>query len=141
MKYYIMLLLALSVNLAPAQELAAPLPELDWRMVGSWKGEEKDQQEKGLEKHWIQHRFEDGTYIILFTMVQHGKVSTSAEKGKWWIENGQFYEQHGASETIDVYNYKFLDDLHVKFNMVSGGEDFDNPDYQFIDIKIEEDSF
>ena len=45
---------------------------LDPKMFGSWKGSEKDQQIMGVEKHWIQHRFENGTYIILFTTIEDG---------------------------------------------------------------------
>jgi hypothetical protein len=38
-------------------------------------------------------------------------------------------------------SYHFIDDTHVKFKVLHNTSDFDNPDYQFIDEKIEEDSF
>jgi len=113
---------------------------LDPKMFGSWKGSEKDQQIMGVEKHWIQHRFEDGTYIILFTVVEDGEVTTSSEKGKWWIENGDFHELHSGSKAADVYTYKFLDDDHVQFRVKSTKSNFENPEYQFIDTRLLEDS-
>ena len=45
----------------------------DVRFTGSWSGSEKDQQTPGLEKHWIQHRFDDGLFVLLFTTIQDGE--------------------------------------------------------------------
>ena len=115
----------------------------DPKLIGSWKGEEKDKQYEGVEKHWVQHRFEDGTYLILFTAVYHktGKVKSFAEKGKWWIEDGKFYEQHSGGDLPEVYTYSFIDDDHVKFKIDNSGSlEYDDPNYEFIDIRILEDN-
>lgn len=137
MKYFIIVFFALTASLSAQQKAHDP------KMVGSWRGQEKDQQFKGVEKYWIQHRFEDGTYVILFTTIDRrfdGEVETFSEKGKWWTENGKFYEQHSGGQ-VESYTYKFIDDTHVSFKTLDNKSDFQNPDYQFIDEKIEEDSF
>ena len=41
--------------------------EIDEKLIGDWKGFEKDAQIDGLEKHWIQHRSKDGSFFIIFT--------------------------------------------------------------------------
>lgn len=38
-------------------------------MFGSWKGSENDNQRKGLVKYWIQHRFEDGTFLLFYSQL------------------------------------------------------------------------
>jgi hypothetical protein len=137
MKHLIIAFLALTVSAFAQQKTQDP------KMIGSWKGQEKDQQTKGVEKYWIQHRFDDGTYVILFTVIDRrfdSEVENFAEKGKWWTENGKFHEQRNGGE-VESYSYHFIDDTHVKFKVLHNTSDFDNPDYQFIDEKIEEDSF
>ncbi len=113
---------------------------LDPKMFGSWKGSEKDQQFEGVERHWIQHRFEDGTFVLLFTMLENGKMRSFAEKGKWWIENGEFHEFHNNSGLTDVYTYQFIDDDHVKFKAKFLAADMDNENYEFIDTRVLEDN-
>lgn len=131
-------LLALAFFLTTFTSAFAQEITTDPKLWGSWKGSEKDQQYKGVEKHWVQTRFEDGTYIILFTVIYHetGEVESLAEKGKWWISDGKFFEQHSESEQMEVYDYKFIDDQHVKFSQINKK----NKTYEFIDIKILEDS-
>jgi len=133
MKLFVVILCSLSTQIFLGQQI-------DPKLFGSWKGSEKDQQIEGVEKHWIQHRFENGTYVILFTVVEDGEVSTSSEKGKWWIENGDFHELSTGSEAADVYTYRFIDDDHVKFKAKAPKPNFNNEDYQFIDIRVLEDN-
>jgi len=118
-------------------------PAIDQKLIGSWQGHEKDKQLEGVEKHWVQHRFEDGTYLILFTVIYHddGRVESFAEQGKWWIADEKFYELHSGGENPEVYSYTVIDDEHVKFKLSDSGDlRYDQPDYEFIDVKIEEDS-
>lgn len=112
--------------------------KLDNKMFGSWKGSEKDNQKEGLVKYWIQHRFQDGTFLLLFTVIDNGEVESFVEKGQWWTENGEFHELHFDSGQTDVYTYAFIDENHVKFKAKKVGVNMENPDYEFIDIKIED---
>jgi hypothetical protein len=107
----------------------------DARFVGTWSGSEKDQQQIGLEKHWIMHRFADGTFILLFTTIEDGEVSSLSEKGKWWTENNEFHELHFVSGATDIYSYTFLDDYHVKFVSKVTIESAQET-YEFIDTKL-----
>lgn len=107
----------------------------DPRFVGSWTGSEKDQQQSGLEKHWIMHRFADGTFILLFTAIQDGEVTNHAEKGKWWNEKDEFHELHFESGMTDIYSYVFIDDFHVKFKSKVLFE-ANQESYEFIDTKL-----
>lgn len=107
----------------------------DARFTGTWSGSEKEQQQMGLEKHWIMHRFADGTFLLLFTTIQDGTASSHAEKGKWWIENDEFHELHFDSGMTDIYSYVILDDYHIKFKSKVIIESADG-NYEFIDTKL-----
>ena len=58
----------------------------DKKFIGSWSGSESGNQYNGSTKYWIQHRFKDGTYVLLFTKISNCEVSHSFEKGKWHIK-------------------------------------------------------
>jgi hypothetical protein len=125
-------------SFANAQKKDSKENKLDKKMFGSWKGSENDNQRKGLVKYWIQHRFEDGTFLLLFTAIENGEVESFVEKGQWWIENGEFHELHFDSGKTDVYTYSFVDENHVKFKAKKVGVSFENAEYEFIDTKIED---
>ncbi len=108
----------------------------DPKLTGSWEGSEKDNQIKGMEKHWIMHRFDDGTFVLLFVAINNGKVSKFTEKGTWRVEGDTFYEYHNVSKKTDVYKYKVIDDNHIKFKAQSLGVEHDNQEYEFIDTRL-----
>jgi len=126
------------IAISNAQEKDSNVNKLDDKMFGSWKGSENDNQRKGLVKYWIQHRFEDGTFLLLFTAIENGEVESFVEKGQWWIENGEFHELHFNSGKTDVYTYTFVDENQVKFKAKKVGVSFENSEYEFIDTKIED---
>ena len=97
--------------------------------IGNWTGENRLD---GSLTTWVQKRFADGTYTIFFIEIKNDEVSRSVESGKWWIENGKFYEiSRKTMKTPDVYEYviKSKDEIFFKNTSV---------DYQFIDRRIEE---
>lgn len=108
----------------------------DSRLIGIWKGFEKDKQVEGVEKHWIQQRFQNGTYVIMFTTKENCEVETFTESGKWWTEDGKFYEVSEGTEDIDVYNYDVKNEEVVDFKSIRlSGED--NDTYVFSDFKLD----
>lgn len=108
----------------------------DAKLVGIWKGFEKDAQIEGVEKHWIQQRFADGTYVIMFTAKEDCEVQTFTEKGKWWTEDGKFYEVASSTKDIDVYNYKVNGEESVEFKSIKLiGKN--NDTYIFSDYKLD----
>ncbi|MET3020052.1 hypothetical protein [Flavobacterium hydatis] len=110
--------------------------EQDSKLVGIWKGFEKDRQIEGVEKHWIQQRFADGTYMIMFTAKQDCEVETFTEKGKWWTEDGKFYEAMEGNKDIDIYTYEVKDKESVEFKSIKlGGKK--NDTYIFSDYKLD----
>lgn len=110
----------------------------DQKLVGCWKGSEMDQQQKGLSKYWVSCRFEDGTSTLLFIMIdKKGKVTQTTENGKWWVENGKYYELHNYDGVTDIYDYEVIDDS-IKFTAVEVMGD-KNSKYTFSDYKIVED--
>lgn len=111
---------------------------LDPKLFGSWYGTEKGQEQVGVVKNWIMHRFEDGTFILLFTAVENGEVSNFSDSGKCWTEGNIFYEYHNSSKKTDVYTYQVLDEKHVKFKIKSTELELANKDYEFIDTKLED---
>lgn len=106
------------------------------KFVGSWKGSEKDNQTEGTTKYWIQNRYKDGTFVLIFTTVNNCEVEHLAEKGKWWIKDGIFYELHNDGKT-DTYTYEILDDNQIKFKAKNLSLDFENSTYEFIDTRVE----
>lgn len=106
------------------------------KFVGSWKGSEKDNQTDGVTKYWIQNRYKDGTFVLIFTTVENCQVEHLAEKGKWWIKDGLFYELHNDGKT-DTYTYEILDENQIKFKAKDLSLGFENSNYEFIDTKVE----
>lgn len=111
---------------------------IDPKLVGCWKGSEVGQQKKSVSKYWISCRFENGTSTVLFiTINKNGEVIQETENGKWWVENGKYYEFHTVSGMTDIYEYETIENS-VNFRAIElmGKK---NPDYSFFDFKIEED--
>ena len=109
----------------------------DPRLVGCRRGSEVGQQAKGLTKYWVSCRFEDGTSTLLFIVIdKNGKVKQITENGKWWVENGNYYELHNYDGLTDVYTYD-VSDGNVKFKSVELMGLKDNS-YSFVDYKIED---
>ena len=109
--------------------------EQDSKLIGVWKGFEVEKQIDGVEKHWIQQRFENGTYVIMFTTKEDCQIETFTEKGKWWTEKGKFYELSSNSKDPEVYNYKIKNDEVVEFKSIKLSEE-KNEAYTFSDYKI-----
>lgn len=111
---------------------------IDSKLVGCWKGSEIDQQQKGTTKYWVACRFEDGKSTLLFIAInKKGEVDQHTENGKWWVENGKFYELHNFDGVTDVYDYEVIENS-IKFKGVDVMGD-SNTKYSFYDYKIEED--
>ena len=114
--------------------------KLDPKLFGTWNGSENDNQRKGLSKSWVMHRFENGTFVLLFTNVEDGEVTHFAEKGRWWIdEKGIFNEYHNNSKKTDTYTYIMIDENNVKFKSKFLSMSHENQDYEFIDTKLNDD--
>lgn len=138
MKKIILSTLILAFGTVCAQKSAPKVNKIDKKLVGLWKGSEKDQQIAGMEKLWIMDRKEDGTFVLIFTTVQNCKVNQHVEKGQWWIENEAFHELHFDSGGTDVYTYQVLDSSHVKYQSKSLAIEMAGSEYTFIDTKIED---
>ena len=82
------------------------------------------------------HRFDNGNFVLLFTIIEDGEVSNFTESGKCWTQGNVFYEYHNNSKTTDVYTYQVLDANHVKFKMRNSGIGQANEEYEFIDTKL-----
>ncbi len=140
MKYLFTLLISLFFcGSLLAQNTDTTTRKIDQRLVGSWSGSDMGHQVKGLNMYWVQNRTADGNFTSLFINIdKKGKVESIAEKGKWWVENGVFYELHFVSDKTDVYTYNVLDDERVKFKLKSTELEMANSDYEFVDTKLEE---
>lgn len=91
---------------------------VDVRMLGVWQGEYREKD--GSLKSWVQIRREDGSYRIEFRFSEpDGTLHHLAEEGKWWIEDGLFYERVLSwMAQPDVYRYRFKDDGCIDFLLV-----------------------
>jgi hypothetical protein len=134
MKKSLIILALLIISLSYSQEIKT----IDPKLVGCWKGSEIDQQQKGVSKYWVACRFEDGKSTLLFIAInKKGEVDQHTENGKWWVENGKFYELHTYDGVVDVYEYEAIGD-RIKFTGVDVMGDT-NKKYTFFDYKIVED--
>ncbi|MBW7676082.1 hypothetical protein [Chryseobacterium chendengshani] len=140
MKKIILGALILGFGTIYAQKSKPQANKIDQKLVGLWKGGEKDQQIDGMEKLWVMDRKEDGTFVLLFTTVQNCQVNQQVEKGQWWIENNKFHELHFDSGKTDVYTYELLDKSHIKFKSTEQALEMASSEYTFIDTKIEEEN-
>ncbi len=111
----------------------------DPKLVGCWKGSEIGQQMKGTSKYWVSCRFENGTSTLLFVAIdKNGEVTQETENGKWWVENGKYYELHNYDGVTDIYDYEIVDENTINFKAIElMGEK--NNSYIFTDYKIEDD--
>ena len=107
--------------------------QIDTCLVGTWSGSEKDEQVKGVQVNWIQYRYPNGKLLTRFTTTYLGEQSVSTETGKWWVENGKFYEKSDESKKPDIYSYEVVDKNHIIFRAIKLGTDFENKNYQFVD--------
>ncbi|SHL47696.1 hypothetical protein [Chryseobacterium polytrichastri] len=138
MKKIILSTLVLAFGIVDAQTAKPQANKIDKDLVGLWKGSEKDQQIRGMEKLWVMERKDNGTFMLLFTTVQDCKVNQHVEKGQWWIENGDFHELHFNSGQTDVYNYQITDSSHVKFRSKEQSMTMASDEYTFVDTRIED---
>ena len=137
-KILITLIIAFITNFGFSQEIKTDLKTYDPNLVGCWKGSEIGQQRKGLSKYWVSCRFTDGTSILLFVAIdKNGEVIQETENGKWWTENGKYYELHYTDGVTDIYNYNVTEE-GVNFQSIEMMGKVDSS-YKFTDYKIEED--
>lgn len=121
-----------------SQETKTEMKTYDPKLVGCWKGSEIGQQKKGLKKYWVACRLADGTSMLLFVAIdKNGEVIQETENGKWWTENGKFYELHDFDGVTDIYKYEATEE-GVNFQSIEMMGKVDSS-YKFTDYKIEED--
>jgi hypothetical protein len=135
-KVILLLILSTFSHFGYAQETTKTY---DSKLVGCWKGSEIGQQMKGTSKYWVSCRFENGTSTLLFVAIdENGEVTQETENGKWWVENGKYYELHNYDGVTDIYDYEVVDENTINFKAIElMGEK--NNSYIFTDYKIEED--
>lgn len=135
-KVILLLILSTFSHFGHAQETTKTY---DPKLVGCWKGSEIGQQMKGTSKYWVSCRFENGTSTLLFVAIdKNGEVTQETENGKWWVENGKYYELHNYDGVTDIYDYEIVDENTINFKAIElMGEK--NNSYIFTDYKIEDD--
>ncbi|WP_343697361.1 hypothetical protein [Flavobacterium sp.] len=125
----------LDVKSDKKSEVKSETKTYDPKLLGCWKGSETGQQQDGVSKYWVSCRFENGTSALLFVVIYpSGKVDQTTENGKWWVENGRYYELHNYDGVIDVYDYQVTDE-GVNFQSVELMGKKDNT-YKFTDYKM-----
>ena len=136
MKKLILLSAFVLISLASFAQQSQNSKTYDPKMIGCWKGSEVGQQQKGMSKYWVSCRLDNGTSILLFIAIDEtGEVTQTTENGKWWTENGKYYELHEVDGLVDVYEYEVQENV-VKYKSIElmGKKD---SSYSYIDTKIE----
>ena len=115
-------------------------------LCGSWIGEDKGQQTKGLTRSWYMKRYDNGKYFIRFKNIVEYDYKTKEEfqqylldsiqndYGYWFIEDGIYYESNNIEEPRR-YSYKIevISNNKIKFKSLKGTEQFNVSGYQFYD--------
>ena len=99
--------------------------------VGSWTGANRLDYDLTM---WVQERFANGTYSIVFFNVDGNEVHQSVETGKWWIKDKHFYELRNGLKEPEIYSYIIESKNIIIFKSI-------HVDYEFIDQRIAEDYF
>ncbi|HOI78607.1 MAG TPA: hypothetical protein PLI30_03265 [Petrimonas sp.] len=121
----------LNYSCSATKKFAKTNPDVS-TFIGSWVGESRTD---GTLTTWLQKRFADGTYTILFIQINDNEVVRNIESGKWWIENGKFYEiSSNVMEKPDIFEYRIVSGDLISFKSTT-------VDYQFVDKRIEENYF
>lgn len=134
-KLFLSFLICLSFS-AFSQTKKIEKNKIDDKLVGTWEGQETDQQVKGMTKYWVLTRFSDGKFSMMFTTSQDCDINSHVETGQWWIENGKYYELHYVSGKTDVYTYTFPTKNTVKYKVVDSSTIGET--YEFTDTKVAE---
>jgi len=113
--------------------------QIDSCLVGTWSGSQKDEQEKDVQVNWIQYRYPDGKLVTKFTTTYLQEQAFTTETGKWWTENGKFYEKSDNAKKPDIYRYEVVDKNHIIFRAFKLETEFENKNYQFVDTRVEDD--
>lgn len=97
--------------------------------VGVWVGESRKANSLTT---WVQKRSEDGTYMIFFIKIEGNEVTRSFESGRWWLDDGKFYEiTHDSKGEPHVYHYTIVSEELIFFDNVT-------VDYKFADKRIKD---
>lgn len=110
--------------------------QIDKRLIGTWQGNEKDQQVYGTEKQWTMNRNGDGTFSLNFKTIENGETDEFVETGIWWVEGNKFFEYHEESGKTDNYKFTIINKEQVKFEMIDTNIEFAESNYTFIDTKV-----
>lgn len=113
--------------------------KIDTQLVGTWGGEETDQQIEGFYKKWKMIRNGDGTFSIDFFAQKGDFIQEFVETGNWWVERDLFYEYHKGSKKTDIYKYKIIDKNNVQFILSDSEMKFNVDNYTFIDKRLPKD--
>jgi len=92
-----------------------------------------------VQVNWIQYRYPNGKLVTKFTTTYLGEQSVSTETGKWWTENGKFYEKSDDAKKPDIYSYEVVDKDHIIFRAIKLADEVENKNYQFVDTRVEDD--
>lgn len=134
-----LILIILSSCSSQSRVTKLQLPETDnieSKFYGSWSGMEENKQIDGASKHWIQHRFKSGKYILIYMVIYKGEIFKFSEEGKWWIKDGFFFELNSTSEKPDKYEFKVIDDYNIWFKEIDMQKSDLNGKYEFVDKKL-----
>ena len=100
----------------------------DKKLIGYWKGSEVDRKTLENTLYWFTNRFENGTYVIMFTSVKDCNVKCWVEKGTWWTNKGKFYKLNARTDVLTIYNYKFSGVSEIFFSIKPSDAKVENDD-------------
>ena len=91
---------------------------MDKNLVGFWSSTIEKTKEDPIDGTLIMNRKNDGTFILYFELINNKDSIYTKEGGKWWTENGNYYEVLDRLKYDDVYTYKQKND-QIYFSLVN----------------------
>ena len=104
------------------------IKKIDKNLIGSWKGSDVDRNTLDITLYWFTNRFEDGTYVIMFTSGKDCNVKCWVEKGTWWTNGGKFYKLNARTDVLTTYNYKSTGVSEIFFSVKPYDTKLENDD-------------
>ena len=95
-------------------------------LTGIWRGagEYQDEKDRGWNEFWKLTRHQDGRYEVSYLLVhdEDKLYETSSDSGKWYYENGRYFEIDGT-EQKSVFKVISLKKDMFKYNYIQRGDD------------------
>lgn len=126
MKYLVLTLFLLAISCTNNPELKEDDQKARDALVGVWRGAGvyQDEADQGWNELWKMTRHQDGRFEVSYLLVHDGnkQYEVTSDSGKWFYENGGYYEVK-ANDQKSVYKVYSVKKDWFEYNYIQRGDD------------------